>query len=180
MFDHVMIDLETLDNKPTSAIVSIGAVKFDPKFGKLGDTFYRVVEIESALKFGTASGSTIKWWMKQSDAARDVFNMTTLENVSDLPTALRDFSDWLARTGQDFDYKVWGNGASFDNTILRHAYEQTGIPAPWQFWNDRCYRTFKGMWPQIKMTKRTGTHHNALDDAISQADHLSEILRKLP
>jgi inhibitor of KinA sporulation pathway (predicted exonuclease) len=46
------------------------------------------------------------------------------------------------------------------------------MQAPWKFYNDRCYRTLKAMYPHIKMPKRTGTHHNALDDAISQVNHL--------
>ncbi|MCV5360349.1 3'-5' exoribonuclease, partial [Escherichia coli] len=37
---HLMIDLETMDNKPTSAIASIGAVFFDPETGEMGEQFY--------------------------------------------------------------------------------------------------------------------------------------------
>jgi len=47
---------------------------------------------------------------------------------------------------------------------------------PWYFWNDRCYRTMKSLYPQIPM-ERDGVHHNALDDAISQARHLMAILK---
>ncbi len=38
---HCMIDLETLDVKPTAVILSIGAVVFDPENNKREiDTFY--------------------------------------------------------------------------------------------------------------------------------------------
>ena len=45
--NDVMVDLETLSTKPNAAIVSIGAVFFDPKTGELGDTYYQVIDIET-------------------------------------------------------------------------------------------------------------------------------------
>jgi hypothetical protein len=36
---------------------------------------------------------------------------------------------------------VWGNGATFDNVILRASYERELIPCLWHFWNDRDVRT---------------------------------------
>lgn len=50
-----------------------------------------------------------------------------------------------------------------------------GLEQPWAFWNDRCYRTLKAR-SELKIA-RTGTHHNALDDAKSQALHLITIWR---
>ena len=63
------------------------------------------------------------------------------------------------------------NGAAFDNVILASAYRRNGTRQPWQFLNDRCYRTMKAQYPAVKM-QRNGTHHNAVDDAESQARHL--------
>jgi exodeoxyribonuclease VIII len=51
------------------------------------------------------------------------------------------------------------------------------MPVPWQFWNSRCYRTVKSLYPDNKL-KRSGTYHNAVDDAESQARHLIELLAK--
>lgn len=75
--------------------------------------------------------------------------------------------------------RVWGNGAAFDNVILRRAYERTSresMKAPWPHWNDRCYRTIKGLYGHQVKIERTGTHHHALDDAASQARHLIRML----
>lgn len=48
--EHIMIDLETLDTSPSAAIISIGAVKFDPATQTpLGDKFYLPVSIQSNL-----------------------------------------------------------------------------------------------------------------------------------
>lgn len=43
----------------------------------------------------------------------------------------------------------------------------------------RCFRTLKNLWPHIEPAKRTGTHHNALDDAIWQTEHIFTIRRSL-
>jgi hypothetical protein len=75
------------------------------------------------------------------------------------------------------DVRVWGNGADFDNPILAVAYRRTIFSGqPWKPYNGRCYRTVKNQFQDVKLV-RTGTHHNALDDARSQATHLVEICR---
>jgi exodeoxyribonuclease VIII len=111
--------------------------------------------------------STVMWWMKQSDQARAAFN----EKGVSLSTALSDFMDWL-----DDKALVWGNGATFDNVILDNAYRATGLTKPWKYNADRCYRTLKALYPQVPAGERSGTYHNALDDAKHQAMHASRIL----
>ena len=59
---HIMIDLETMGNKSYSAIVSIGAVKFDIKTGETGETFYRNVN----LSFGHIFQQTTPYSYLQS------------------------------------------------------------------------------------------------------------------
>lgn len=160
--NHVMLDLETLDTGPTAAIVAIGAVMFGQTGVDARNTFYSPVRVQSSIDAGlTVNGSTIEWWMGQSDAARAVF----AEHAAHLATVLQGFAGWLPE-----DCKLWGNGASFDNAILSNAYRAVGHVQPWQFWNDRCYRTVVATSPVKR--QQLGTHHNALDDARSQAEHL--------
>jgi exodeoxyribonuclease VIII len=109
------------------------------------------------------------WWMSQSDAARAQFNS---KDRLELASALIEFSGWMDEVSGVY---VWGNGASFDNVILGNAYKAVEISAPWKFWNDRCYRTMTGLYPQVKMN-RVGTYHSAIDDAKSQALHLMDIM----
>jgi exodeoxyribonuclease VIII len=49
------------------------------------------------------------------------------------------------------------------------------LPCPWNFWDDRCYRTVKRFAPDIKMNF-SGVKHHALADARHQALHLQRIL----
>jgi len=172
---HCMLDLETLGTRPGSVITSIGATKFDER-GTYGTPFYMRIDMQSCVDAGMLIDTeTIKWWMKQSDEARSEFQKESVE----LSYALTQFGIWCdnedAKAQDEHNCAVvhlWGNGANFDNVILKAAYDAVGMQAPWKFYNDRCYRTLKAMYPHIKMPKRTGTHHNALDDAISQVNHL--------
>ncbi len=107
--------------------------------------------------------------MRQSDEARKYICGDGLP----LRQVLSEFSEWLDSLGEE--PKVWGNGAAFDNVILAQAYRRAGLSVPWPYWNDRCYRTVKAMRPDVRMD-RTGTHHNAIDDATSQARHLIALL----
>lgn len=158
---HVMLDLETADSRPTAAIVSIGAVIFHGD--GTGREFYAAVDLQSSLDAGcTKSEATLAWWAQQSEAARAVFTDPARVSLAVALQALASFIDPQAR--------VWGNGASFDNAIMANAYAAMGMPLPWKFWNDRCYRTVSAIAPTRR--QQGGTHHNALDDAKSQADHL--------
>lgn len=80
--------------------------------------------------------------------------------------------------------KVWGNGATFDNVILRGAYERAGHTCPWKFWNDSDVRTIVllgravGFAPKREMPFE-GDAHNALADARHQAKYVSAIWQRL-
>ena len=165
---QVMLDLETMGNTPNAAIIAIGAVKFN-KDCVLPDKFYRVVDLESSVRLGgKIDSSTVLWWMQQDQAARDAFK----QEGEHILQVLADFTEWL-----DCDNaEVWGNGVAFDNVILASAYRNAHLQVPWKFWNDRCYRTMKSLYPNVKMD-RVGTHHNAVNDAESQALHLIEIFK---
>jgi hypothetical protein len=170
-----MIDLETMGTRFDAPILSIGAVFFNPATGKLGDTFYASVDIESALEHGKLSGATLKWWMGQGDAARK----SAVEGVHTLPRALDMFATWYR--GGSGQPAVWGNGATFDISILEYAYMKSGQPVPWPYYNVRDCRTIKdiGSCLNVDTAVTSGVAHNALDDAVSQAKWVSAIWQGL-
>lgn len=164
---RIMVDLETMGTRSNAAIIAIGAVKFSRDKGII-DRFYRIVDLQSCIDTGLAvDGATIMWWLKQDDLARDQFNLFKSTSLS---KSLSEFSYWIGGG----DKEIWGNGAAFDNVILANAYRVVSQNTPWEFYENRCYRTMKAIFPHIK--KNTiGTHHNAVDDAETQAVHLLEI-----
>lgn len=170
---HCMVDIETLDTTATAVIVSIGAVLFDPYDADAPmDPFYVVLDMHEQLRAGrTASASTISWWMKQSDAARSVFQQPTTAFI----TGMSAFSRFANRV-----LGVWGNGSDFDNAILANAVDTAQIDG-WRYGRNRCFRTLKNLGKTRDFVEpvRKGTHHNALDDAIYQAEYLQAVVKHL-
>lgn len=175
----VMTDLETLGQGPGCVILSIGAVAFDPVLGVAEQGFYQVIDTKSCLDAGLIiDEATQQWWDEQSPEAKQVLdNANNALLALPLSSALKRFNEYVSAHGAE-NVKVWGNGAAFDNAILSYAYKAAGVEPAWKFWNDRCYRTVKAMVPQIKLA-RQGTHHNALDDAVSQAHHVCQVLNSM-
>jgi len=173
VYNNVMLDLETLDNKPTSSILSIGACGFD-KNGVSEERFYLAIDLDSCLEAGlTISAETLSWWFKQSPEAQQVFHDQYAVPVK---RALEAYRNYLFRISGNSvrNLKLWSCGASFDIPIIEHAASKVGLEMPTKFWHHSCYRTVKNMYPKVKM-ERTGTHHDALADAVSQAEHLISI-----
>ena len=179
MSEHVMIDLETLGKGSHAAIWTIGAVKFNPMhcaetIEELMDTtekFHVCVTMESAFARGRADHSTVQWWMgtERDTARRAIFAMPEV----DLVEVLYGFKEWFGE-----DKPVWGNGATFDNVILSNAFAACNNDRPWSYKNDRCYRTFKSLAPDVKPID-VGIAHGALDDALAQAWHIQRIVKRL-
>jgi DNA polymerase III epsilon subunit-like protein len=63
-----MVDIETLGTKPSSTILSIGAVFFDIETGELGERFYMNIDPKQDRSIDP---STVMWWMVQSSEARN-------------------------------------------------------------------------------------------------------------
>lgn len=175
----VMVDLETLGRRAGCSILSIGAVAFDAESGKLGPEFYTVVKMASCEEYGLRTDpDTVAWWAKQNLEAQKVLKQArAARGNKTLDKALTEFNCYLAQFGPKA-VRVWGNGSDFDNAILINCYAATELTAGWEFWNNRCFRTLKGMAPSIKVD-RTGTYHNALDDAKTQALHAIKVLQHL-
>lgn len=170
-----MVDIETISTKPNAAIVAIGACEFDMETGKTGRRFYTNIDWKSNQGYGRSVDlNTIKWWMKQSDAAR----MALLEGeTATLPSAMLKFALFYKECG---NLPIWSH-ANFDEQILRNAFEAVDIVTPWHFRDIRDIRTLMGMLPRGTDIpgKREGTHHNALDDALFQCQYVSQAHRFL-
>lgn len=169
---NVMVDLETLGTRPGCKIMSIGAVVFSPAGVDIDKSFYIDIHRDQPL---AEQHDTIAWWegvRKDNPKAYDrIFGPDTVRTP--MAEALTHFAGWINAIGGEV--LVWGNGADFDNPILSAAYTACGMSQPWGPWNGRCYRTLKGLRSDIRLSRK-GTHHNALDDAVSQAAHAVDIL----
>lgn len=167
--NNIMVDLEMMGQGSNAAIIAIGAVRFHDS---LQETFYETINLQSSVSAGLdIEASTVLWWLKQSQS--DEARSALLVDSKPLSTSLLLLSQWMGAKPV-----VWGNGSDFDNVILANAYTKLSLTQPWAFWDSRCYRTLKNLYQHIKIP-REGTAHNALDNAVHQANHAIAILESL-
>jgi len=184
MFTHLMVDLETMGKKPGAPIVSIGAVFFAPSSGKTGAEFYQVINLESSMSFGARpDASTILWWLKQSPEARSAI---VVDDTVGLVEALEQFLNFMAENAANGSRTVqlWGNGSSFDCSLLEAAFELADTPFPIPHWNYRDVRTVVELGKAVGLNARydipfEGDQHNALADARHQVKYVSAIWQRL-
>lgn len=177
---NVMVDLETLGTQPGCKILSIGAATFDAHGA--GRAFYIEVARNRGQDMLVEDPDTLEWWAKQTPEAKTLLATPDDEKVT-LTAALISFNQWLREVAEtdarnNLRVALWGNGSDFDNAILAHACKAVNVRPGWPFWGNRCYRTLKNLAPDIAV-ERIGIHHNALDDALTQADHAAQILLEL-
>ncbi|HAF5259448.1 TPA: exonuclease [Salmonella enterica] len=175
---HLSVDLETMGTNPDAPINSIGGKFFDPATGEMGPEFSKAIDLETSG--GIIDRKTIKWWAKRS---REAQSAIFTDEIS-LDVALRLFIEFIEKNSGGCFVQVWGNGANFDNVILRRSYERQGIPCPWLYYNDRDVRTIVELGNAIGFDVRMaipfeGVPHNALDDARHQAKQVSAIWQRL-
>jgi hypothetical protein len=186
----VMVDLETMGLSYNSAIISIGAVKFNTL--GIRSEFYNVIDLQSCVDAGLqVEANTILWWMRQSNEAREAL---TTKKALPLRSALLNFAAWLgddpitwgnrtlltdSESEPEDDSGLWGNGSDFDNVLLANAYKACKLVLPWKDKSNRCYRTIKKLFPEVEASPFSGIMHNALHDAQNQAMHLIEIMAYL-
>lgn len=173
---HLMIDIETVSSQTDAAVASIGAVAFEPH-GQDSEAglrsrpehlFYVPIDLEDNEALGRHfSGDTIKWWLRQEEAARAALVDPDAVTLKEAAQRLRTFVEGLTPRPT----RVWAKGPDFDCVILKHVFNQVGESWPFQYSEARCVRTIAELaFPAGDAPRmNTGTAHNALDDAIFQA-----------
>jgi len=175
MKSDIMIDLETLDVRPSATVLTIGAVKFDP-FGDdvatpQAEKFYVKVDIDSCDRLGlTTSQSTLDWWSQQSKEAQDeAFSTEGRIPIHEAMNKLYKFC-WGAQ-------RVWSHGSAFDIVICEYIFEKLQKSCPWNFWQVRDTRTLFDIG--INPNRPPVLKHHALEDAWNQAVGVQNVLRTL-
>ncbi len=171
-----MIDLETLGVNNNAMILSIGAAKFDANAKTqdeaVTDSIYLRLDITTMpVSHFIMDPETVLWWLSdERQAAREALFQ---DEPLPIATALAAFAQWYGPEA----LPTWGNGAAFDNVILRNAYRSMGEEYPWGFRDDRCFRTLMAGVPKevLSRVKAMGTAHQALHDAVWQARAAWEI-----
>ena len=180
---HIMLDIETLSTRSNAALVSIGACTFDPEHVD-GDTDNRFLVgidpewYDSVFHAFDVDPETVKWWSKQSKAARDSL---LINQAQTLPLAMDKLVEWFEDVGfekENWDIvgRVWANPPQFDMVILRNAADYcygSSNDVPWHYRQETCCRThmalFRGEGLSFKGASQGLVKHRADHDAVRQA-----------
>ena len=170
---HVMLDCETIGIKSTAVILTIGAVKFDPKGTGIIDRLELRPTMEDQEALGrTVDEGTLQWWSTQSESAQE-------EAFSD-----RDRIPFKEAMEKLYKFcwnqnNVWSHGASFDVVLMETCWQSLGMNEPWKFSTVRDTRT---LFDITGVSLRDGgyvTTHKAVEDAARQAFIVQKAYQKL-
>jgi hypothetical protein len=179
------IRIRTLGRKPGAAILSIGAVFFDRRTGKLGSDFYKEIGVLSAIRGSALDSVPLDWWKEHSDEAAALIERS--KDKVPLATALENLCSWMRNASAGVPI-VWTFGVN-DITVLEEAFVigAVGLSEPWHYSNIRSYLTLHDATymavPKVSLKMRTTPNANALDSAKDTAGMVVECfnaLRKLP
>lgn len=133
---HAMLDIETLGTKPNSAVLSAGVVFFDPKTGTTHEQKMFLFDPKQQPN-RPVDFTTMKWWMMQTQAAREHWYKAKFENIH---KELVEFVNFC-KTHKSLTW--WGCSPAFDQIIMESLLESRGVKVPWIFWKWRDVRTIK-------------------------------------
>lgn len=174
--DHIMIDIESLDTSPNCVILTIGAVRFDPKgMGVVEKLELRPLIEEQTEKYNRViNEDTLRWWSGQSEEALD--------------EAMGDWGRISFRECMETLYKfcwnrraIWSNGAGFDIVAMESAWRNLDSRIPWPYYTVRDTRTLYEIAGVNLKDKKYGTKttHKAVEDAEHQAIVVQDAYRNL-
>lgn len=172
MSTDLMLDIETLGINSTAPILSIGWCYFNydqPELEPYNKGHAHFDVVEQCKKYGRViDPDTVRWWFNQSDNARSAV-------FAPRPSSFQAFMAGLAAKLDGAD-SVWAKGPDFDCVILKSLADACGFSYRWPFWKHRCVRTLCALFPELaNSVAMEGTAHNALADAIHQANQVRAI-----
>lgn len=169
--DHLMIDIETLDTKPTAVVTQIAGVWFNPWTQETQEAFSFTLSAAEQEALGrTVGAATALWWMGQSEQARRTMTAGQLGTL-DYFRALK-----IVRENVAGATCIWANGPDFDCVILANM-----LGGSWPFWKNRCVRTLKGMFPERTKSIEIDPQlaHDALEDCRHQIRQVRAVYQML-
>ena len=186
---HFMVDIETLSTAVNAAVLSIGAVEFDPMSGKIEREFYHELDL-SEQQNRHVDLNTVQWWFKQCQENPANFELMTKHNreKDGVTFALHKLGEFInggtvyakVRAGGYEKLAVWACDPDFDIAILNDLYKEHNLPSPWRYSELRSVRTVRDLTKIAGMDiPQQEANHNALDDCIRQAKEVSYFIANL-
>jgi len=176
---HIMLDIETLSTNSNGVVTTISAVQFDLETGKIGAEFDIALKIDQQVKQGAIVDiDTAVWWFSQ-----DIKAITAMLRLKkqDVEFALIAFNNWISSLGIPVnDIKLWGNGVSFDNVMIRNLYKRHNIAFIAPYWCDNDVRTLVTLGNiDTRNFEFNGIKHYGIDDCKHQIKYCNTAYKGL-
>lgn len=176
-----MIDIETLDTKPSAVVLSLGVVSFNQEVGAMDNLFIQLDGQEQLDCGRTVSMDTIKFWMRQPEASRRAA-------FPDDPQGMfEDIAHFISHHKSPEGALYWAKSPSFDMTILYSLCgDLYGVDEmPWAFRGFRDVRTLVDAVHDDFVPAKTWDYpdHHPIGDCLWQIEevrHVRKIFDRTP
>ena len=177
----IMLDIETLGLRADSAIVQVGVCAADIRTGEylVAPTNWWV----NPVKGTDMDIGTVRWWMRQSDAARQAVFGKEDAHATAVPSVYWQLHDIYENRlgGKDAGVTVWASPAMFDLPMLTQTFSRAmkqRDAKPWPYHMERDLMTlYKMLDPEKKLKPTNPVEHDAASDAKAQMAHLIAIFQ---
>lgn len=179
----LMIDCESLGIANNAVILSVGMIGMDMDQLEVIENFqfYERLDAGECQRRGmTIDASTVEWWMRQDQAAREeVFGHRRGHPVSFPDEAASHIFNWINNVFGHKELNIWSNG-NRDVVWLENLFKVCGVEVPWAYHQVRDFRTMiRTFGHLIEAPPDRPVAHHALEDAKWQAEALLRMLRMI-
>lgn len=176
---HFMLDLETLDTKPSAHILELALICFCPFTGRVNEALSRHVRFGLSQQTGaTISQSTMRWWVETNEQYFNELLTYVGESDQQLQNILFDLNLLLSDVRiQGSEVRVWNTG-TFDVDIVNDATRRAlGKNSPmFNFWEVRDVRSLRQVTEDFGLNNdEWPTSHNAKDDCLRQISYVHSV-----
>lgn len=189
MNKHFMVDIETLSTAVNAAVLSIGAVEFDPMSGKIEREFYHKLDLSDQTN-RHIDANTVQWWVKQCLVNTDNIEFLSKNNrekdavayvLHELGAFINGGKEYAMTRVEGYEkIALWACDPDFDIAILADLYKEHNLPVPWKFSEPKSVRTVRMLTQLAGMeVPHQEADHNALNDCIRQAKEVSYFIANL-
>ena len=175
---HFMLDLETLDTKPSAHILELALICFCPYTGRVNEALSRHVRFGLIPQKGaTASTSTLNWWTTTNLAYFTTLIDSSQSYEEPLHFVLSEFADLFSSIREHSELRIWNTGM-FDVDIINDAARRSinTFNSLINFWEVRDVRSLRQVAEDFGLNNdEWPTSHNAKDDCLRQISYVHSV-----
>lgn len=176
---HFMLDLETLDTKPSAHILDLALICFCPYTGRVNEALSRHERFGLIPQAGaTISPSTMNWWVETNEQYFNELLTYRCESDKQLRNVLFDIDILISGIrSPDREVRVWNTGM-FDVDIINDSARRVlGKPGQlFNFWEVRDVRSLRQVAEDFGLlNEEWPTSHNAKDDCLRQISYVHSV-----